>query len=93
MHYVTSHYASSPRDGTFPVMLPAQLMFRVTIPTILETKTLFAITEAPLTIELVLSLVFRKLHIILRGKGRKRMTTSGNTSCFRKKHFHSQQRS
>lgn len=33
-----SHYASSPRDGTFPVMLPAQLMFRVTIPTILYSR-------------------------------------------------------
>lgn len=38
MHYVTSHYAPSPRDGTFPVMLPAQLMFRVTIPTILYSR-------------------------------------------------------
>lgn len=33
-----SHYASSLRDGTFPVMLPAQLMFRVTIPTILYSR-------------------------------------------------------
>jgi len=38
MYYVTSHYASSPRDGTFLVMLPAQLMFRVTIPTILYSR-------------------------------------------------------
>lgn len=81
LRYVTlcrPHDCAQATAFLFPVMLPARLMFRVTIPQlcILETKTLFAITEAPLAIGLAsspffsLSLsAFRKLHIISRGEG------------------------